>query len=61
MAREANPCGHRTRLSKPRLGRTPLSGQLLGHIDEIKRAADSVRDTVSGFYDAVGELTAENS
>ena len=39
----------------------PLSGQVVGRIDEIKSAADIVRDTVSGFYDAVGGLTAKYS
>ena len=36
----------------------PLSGQVVGRIDEVKSAADIVQDTVSGFYEAVSGLTA---
>lgn len=39
----------------------PLSGQVVGRIDEVKSAADIVQDTINGFYEAVSELTARYS
>jgi enoyl-[acyl-carrier protein] reductase II len=36
----------------------PLSGQVVGRIDEVKSAADIVQGTVNGFYEAVGGLTS---
>jgi enoyl-[acyl-carrier protein] reductase II len=37
----------------------PLSGQVVGRIDQVKSAADIVRDTIDEFYGAVGGLTAQ--
>ena len=37
----------------------PLSGQVVGRIDQVKSAADIVQETVNGFYDAVSGLTAK--
>ena len=37
----------------------PLSGQVVGRIDEVKSAADIVQGTVTEFYEAVGALTAK--
>ena len=34
----------------------PLSGQVVGRIDEIKSAADIVHSTVNEFYEAVNRL-----
>ena len=39
----------------------PLSGQVVGRIDEVKSAADIVQDTVNEFYDAVAGLAASYS
>jgi enoyl-[acyl-carrier protein] reductase II len=39
----------------------PLSGQVVGRIDEVKSAADILQDTVNGFYEAVSGLTARYS
>lgn len=36
----------------------PLSGQVVGRIDEVKSAQDIVQETMSGFYQAVGGLAA---
>jgi enoyl-[acyl-carrier protein] reductase II len=36
----------------------PLSGQVVGRIDDVRSAADIVRDTISEFYEAVSRLTA---
>ena len=36
----------------------PLSGQVVGRIDEVKTAADILQDTVNGFYAAVSSLAA---
>jgi enoyl-[acyl-carrier protein] reductase II len=36
----------------------PLSGQVVGRIDEVKSAADILQDTVNEFHEAVSELTA---
>ncbi len=36
----------------------PLSGQVVGRIDDVKSAADIVQDTVNGFYQAVSGLTS---
>ena len=36
----------------------PLSGQVVGRIDEVKSAADILQDTVNEFYEAVSGLTA---
>ncbi len=35
----------------------PLSGQVVGRIDEVKSAGDIVQETVAGFYDAVMGLS----
>lgn len=39
----------------------PLTGQVVGRIDEVKSAEDIVQETVSGFYSAVNGLTAQYS
>jgi enoyl-[acyl-carrier protein] reductase II len=36
----------------------PLSGQVVGRIDEVKSAADIVQDIVNEFYEAVNGLTS---
>lgn len=39
----------------------PLSGQVVGRIDEVKTAADIVQETISGFYAAIDGLSARYS
>ena len=39
----------------------PLSGQVVGRIDEVKSAVDIVQETMSGFYEAVGGLASRYS
>jgi enoyl-[acyl-carrier protein] reductase II len=39
----------------------PLSGQVVGRIDEVKSAVDIVQETMSGFYEAVGGLVSRYS
>ncbi|KAA1192578.1 nitronate monooxygenase [Pseudohalioglobus sediminis] len=36
----------------------PLSGQVVGRIDEVRTAEQIVQDTVTGFYDAVNAMAA---
>ena len=35
----------------------PLSGQVVGRIEEVKSAGVILQDTVNGFYEAVKGLT----
>jgi enoyl-[acyl-carrier protein] reductase II len=39
----------------------PLSGQVVGRIDEVKSAVDIVQETMGGFYEAVGGLASRYS
>ena len=39
----------------------PLSGQVVGRIDEVKSAVDIVQETMSGFYEALGGLASRYS